>query len=64
MSVSVGPTRQDSAQELTNSDTAHTSVTDGELRCPECGLTASESTLDSRPGDICPDCRKGYLEAE
>ncbi|GAB7012811.1 hypothetical protein [Halolamina salina] len=37
-------------------------MTDGTLRCPECGITSPESTTELRPGDICPDCRRGYLE--
>lgn len=36
---------------------------DGETEfvCPECGHTADSVGSSLRPGDICPECHKGYL---
>lgn len=36
---------------------------DGETEfvCPECGHTAESVASSLRPGDICPECHKGYL---
>ncbi|MFB6303758.1 MAG: hypothetical protein ABEH47_01220 [Haloferacaceae archaeon] len=37
--------------------------TDGptEFRCPNCGATRSAGDSSLRAGDVCPDCRKGYV---
>ncbi|MFB6080321.1 MAG: hypothetical protein ABEJ81_04920 [Haloferacaceae archaeon] len=32
-----------------------------ELRCPNCGTTRTAAGSSLRGGDICPDCRKGYV---
>lgn len=37
------------------------SATDTEVVCPECGHTAPGQSTSLRPGDICPECRRGYL---
>jgi hypothetical protein len=31
------------------------------LSCPSCGATTSSRAAPLRPGDICPQCRQGYL---
>ncbi|NKE37639.1 hypothetical protein GWG54_17880, partial [Natronococcus sp. JC468] len=31
------------------------------LHCPRCGFTAGSDRSSLRTGDICPDCRMGYL---
>lgn len=31
------------------------------LVCPECEFAAEAVATSQRPGDICPDCRRGYL---
>lgn len=31
------------------------------LSCPSCGATTSSKAAPLRPGDICPQCRQGYL---
>ncbi len=38
-------------------------ISDGntEFVCPECGHTADSVGSSLRPGDICPECHKGYL---
>lgn len=40
------------------------SATEAELQyhCPECGLTRQVGNSSMRAGDICPDCRRGYIE--
>jgi hypothetical protein len=35
-----------------------------EYYCPECGLTREVGNSSMRAGDICPDCRKGYIEEQ
>lgn len=32
-----------------------------EYYCPECGLTRDVGNSSMRAGDICPECRKGYI---
>ncbi|MFB6282182.1 MAG: hypothetical protein ABEH40_09195 [Haloferacaceae archaeon] len=32
-----------------------------ELRCPNCGATRTAAGSSLRGGDICPECRKGYV---
>ncbi|MBP1985826.1 DUF7093 family protein [Halolamina salifodinae] len=34
---------------------------DMEYLCPECGLTRDVGNSSMRAGDICPECRKGYI---
>ncbi|WP_293029795.1 hypothetical protein [Natronococcus sp.] len=34
------------------------------LHCPRCGFTAGSDRSSLRTGDICPDCRMGYLGAQ
>lgn len=34
---------------------------ESEFVCPECGHTARSQGSSLRPGDICPECRRGYL---
>ncbi|MDG5820104.1 hypothetical protein [Natronococcus sp. A-GB7] len=34
------------------------------LHCPRCGFTAGSDRSSLRTGDICPDCRRGYLGAQ
>lgn len=36
---------------------------DSLLVCPECGNEVSGEITSHRPGDICPECRRGYLTA-
>ncbi|MFB6127697.1 MAG: hypothetical protein ABEJ79_10455 [Halolamina sp.] len=35
---------------------------DLEYRCPECGMTQPVGNSSMRAGDICPECRRGYVE--
>lgn len=37
---------------------------DVELVCPDCGETWPSVNVSLRPGDICPDCRRGYLDEQ
>ena len=32
-----------------------------ELHCPNCATAHAAASSSLRPGDVCPDCRKGYL---
>lgn len=34
---------------------------DAEFYCPNCGLSRRSGNSSMRPGDICPECRKGYI---
>lgn len=34
---------------------------DAKYYCPNCGLTRSAGESSMRAGDICPECRKGYI---
>lgn len=52
-----GITRADSSALSTSME-----ETDTEFYCPECGLTRSSGQSSMRAGDICPDCRKGYID--
>jgi hypothetical protein len=38
--------------------------TDVELVCPDCGETWPSINVSLRPGDICPECRAGYLDEQ
>ncbi|MFB6352804.1 MAG: oxidoreductase [Halobacteriales archaeon] len=37
---------------------------DTELVCPDCGETWPSLNASLRPGDICPECRQGYLDEQ
>ncbi|WP_135805789.1 DUF7093 family protein [Halorussus marinus] len=37
---------------------------DAEFVCPECGYRAGVAGSSLRAGDICPECRKGYIARE
>lgn len=37
---------------------------DTELVCPDCEETWPSVNASLRPGDICPECRRGYLEEQ
>ena len=37
---------------------------DMEYYCPECGLTRDVGNSSMRAGDICPECRKGYINEQ
>ncbi len=37
---------------------------DAEFVCPECGETWPAVNASLRPGDICPQCRRGYLSEQ
>lgn len=41
-----------------------TDPSDTELVCPECGETWPSINASLRPGDICPECRRGYLDEQ
>ncbi|RAW44239.1 hypothetical protein DQW50_15495 [Halorubrum sp. 48-1-W] len=52
-----GFTREDaSALETTDSQQTPT-----EYYCPECGMTADSGGSSMRAGDICPECKRGYV---
>lgn len=52
-----GITREDaSALETTDSQQTPT-----EYYCPECGMTAESGGSSMRAGDICPECKRGYV---
>jgi predicted RNA-binding Zn-ribbon protein involved in translation (DUF1610 family) len=46
-----------------NSVTADSEVPDerAELYCPNCGLARTKDAATLRPGDICPECKQGYI---
>ncbi len=53
------------AREAPKPDQASESSPDAELVCPECGQFGGAATGSSlRAGDICPECRKGYLSEQ
>ena len=37
---------------------------DREFVCPDCGGTWPTRNASLRPGDICPDCKRGYLQEQ
>ena len=39
-------------------------VPDGDYVCPECGFGEPIENSSLRAGDACPECQRGYLEAE
>ena len=46
----------------TSSSNEHGSRHDTGLRCRACGGTWNEETTSLRDGDLCPECRRGYVE--
>lgn len=44
-----------------NPPTGSTDDADSVLVCPECGFERRAARASLRAGDICPDCKKGYL---
>ena len=54
--VGSGITRSESP-ELTTS----MGETDTEYHCPECGMTRDADATSMRAGDICPECKRGYV---
>lgn len=50
-----------SAGPLDNDDRADANDLDYTLYCPECGLERYAGGSSLRAGDICPECRRGYL---
>lgn len=40
---------------------ANTDSADTEFACPECGYTVPATRSSLRAGDICPECRHGYI---
>ncbi|WP_336035230.1 DUF7093 family protein [Halobacterium yunchengense] len=50
-----------SAGPLETADRAEADDLDFTLFCPECGLERYAGGSSLRAGDICPECRKGYL---
>ncbi|WP_227375554.1 DUF7093 family protein [Haladaptatus halobius] len=49
------------AREAPSPDQASESKPDAELVCPECGHIDDAAGSSLRAGDICPECRRGYL---
>lgn len=39
-------------------------IPDGDFVCPECGFREPREASSLRAGDACPECQRGYLEAE
>lgn len=62
--ASDGPDEQtpDPASSGPDAPTPRPDPTDVELVCPECSETWPSVNISLRPGDICPDCRAGYLD--
>ncbi|GAB6879466.1 hypothetical protein JCM17823_17400 [Halorubrum gandharaense] len=54
--VGSGITRSESP-ELTTS----MGKTETEYHCPECGMTRDADATSMRAGDICPECKRGYV---
>ncbi|WP_266075202.1 DUF7093 family protein [Haladaptatus caseinilyticus] len=53
------------AREAPKPDQASDSDPDADLICPECGEFGGAATGSSlRAGDICPECRRGYLSEQ
>ncbi|WP_435151617.1 DUF7093 family protein [Haladaptatus sp. DFWS20] len=53
------------AREAPKPDQASSSNPDADLICPECGELGGAATGSSlRAGDICPECRRGYLSEQ
>ncbi|WP_435334824.1 DUF7093 family protein [Haloarchaeobius sp. TZWWS8] len=55
------PTGIASAGEATAPTEGTTTSVDADLVCPACGNTEHRSRTSLRAGDICPDCKRGYL---
>ncbi|WP_458207100.1 DUF7093 family protein [Haladaptatus sp. NG-SE-30] len=49
------------AREAPSPDQASHSNPSAELVCPECGQLSEAAGSSLRAGDICPECRRGYL---
>lgn len=52
----IGITRDTDAERADVDDDVET-----EFYCPECGLVHPSGESSLRPGDICPECKKGYI---
>jgi len=57
-SADTGFTSADSAPSPVDADREHEAT---EYVCPECGHTAAGTGTSLRAGDICPECRRGYI---
>lgn len=55
-SEGIGITRDTDAKRADVDDDVET-----EFYCPECGLVHPSGESSLRPGDICPECKKGYI---
>ncbi|MWV63386.1 hypothetical protein GRS48_00870 [Halorubrum sp. JWXQ-INN 858] len=51
-----GITREGSPELRTSVEDAET-----EYYCPECGMVREADGVSMRPGDICPECKRGYV---
>ncbi|WP_435344458.1 DUF7093 family protein [Haloarchaeobius sp. HRN-SO-5] len=56
-----GPTGITSAGEVSSPTEGTPASADAELVCPACGNAESRARSSLRAGDICPECRRGYL---
>ncbi|WP_458185298.1 DUF7093 family protein [Haladaptatus sp. NG-WS-4] len=52
------------AREAPSPDQATESNPNAELVCPECGNVDTAAGSSLRTGDICPECRRGYLSEQ
>lgn len=50
-----------SAREVTAPSEGKSTSADAQLVCPACGNAESRSRTSLRAGDICPECKRGYL---
>ncbi|MFC4406318.1 DUF7093 family protein [Haloarchaeobius iranensis] len=50
-----------SASEVTAPSEGTSTSPDAQLACPACGNAESRSRTSLRAGDICPECKRGYL---
>ncbi|MFD1644351.1 hypothetical protein ACFSBL_01510, partial [Haloarchaeobius litoreus] len=50
-----------SASEVTAPSEGTSTSPDAQLVCPACGNAESRSRTSLRAGDICPECKRGYL---
>ncbi|WP_267641958.1 DUF7093 family protein [Haloarchaeobius amylolyticus] len=62
--ASGSPTGIASASEAQAPGTGSPSRGGGDLVCPACGNTELASRTSLRAGDICPECKRGYLAEE
>ncbi|PGF16370.1 hypothetical protein CP556_09760 [Natrinema sp. CBA1119] len=56
-----GIERADSVATPAESDAAPATTVPTEFYCPRCDYVAAGDRASLRAGDICPDCRKGYI---